>query len=235
MEFAGLFVQFVAATAVSMWHDTASNINTFGGTAGSDHVEAQDDEVRSHSNPEMTYHGGRWVLGDGEALVVTVHDPAERVPLLGTHHHHGLDGEPRLPVHHDQPEQPHGRALGRRRLAARDLADRSGRAQLARHEWAARGLHDRAMGTCRPSAAPDVRARADRQPAELSSSDLGRDAETALVVGDERPVLGRGRGRCPRSGSGARHRTRGPRVRASTYCVHAWRARRRTARCPTSA
>ena len=23
----------------------------------------------------MTYHGGRWVLGEGEALVVTVHDP----------------------------------------------------------------------------------------------------------------------------------------------------------------
>ncbi|HTZ08926.1 MAG TPA: DUF1214 domain-containing protein [Acidimicrobiales bacterium] len=75
LEFAGVFVQFVAATAVSMWHDTAHNVNRFGGTAGSEHVEAQDDEVRSHSNAEMTYHGGRWVLGEGEALVVTVHDP----------------------------------------------------------------------------------------------------------------------------------------------------------------
>ncbi len=75
LEFAGLFVQFVAATAVTMWHDTASNVNRFGGTAGSVHVDSQEDEVRSHSNPEMTYHGGRWVLGDDEALVVTVHDP----------------------------------------------------------------------------------------------------------------------------------------------------------------
>jgi hypothetical protein len=75
LEFAGVFVQFVAATAVNMWHDTADNINTFGGTAGAEHVAAQDDEVRSHSNAEMTYHGGRWVLGEGEALVVTVHDP----------------------------------------------------------------------------------------------------------------------------------------------------------------
>jgi hypothetical protein len=75
MEFAALFLQFVAATAITMWHDTASNINTFGGTAGAEHVAAQDDEVRSHSNAEMTYHGGRWVLGEGEALVVTVHDP----------------------------------------------------------------------------------------------------------------------------------------------------------------
>jgi len=75
MEFAGLFVQFVASTAVNMWRDTASNVNSFGGTAGAEHVAAQDDEVRSHSNAEMTYHGGRWVLGVGEALVVTVLDP----------------------------------------------------------------------------------------------------------------------------------------------------------------
>jgi hypothetical protein len=75
LEFAGLFLQFVAATAVNMWHDTADNVNTFGGTAGAQHVAAQDDEIRSHSNAEMTYHGGRWVLGEGEALMVTVHDP----------------------------------------------------------------------------------------------------------------------------------------------------------------
>ena len=75
LEFVGLFVQFVAATAVTMWHDTAENVNRFGGTAGSAHVEAQDDEVRSHSNAEMTYHGGRFVLAEDEALVITVHDP----------------------------------------------------------------------------------------------------------------------------------------------------------------
>jgi hypothetical protein len=75
MEFAGMFVQFVALTAVNMWHDTATNVNVFGGTAGAEHVAAQDDEVRSHSNAEMTYHGGRWVLREGEALVITVHNP----------------------------------------------------------------------------------------------------------------------------------------------------------------
>ena len=75
LEWVGLFVQFVAATAVNMWHDTATNVNRFGGVAGAAHVEAQDDEVRSHSNAEMTYHGGRFVLAEGEALVVTVHEP----------------------------------------------------------------------------------------------------------------------------------------------------------------
>ena len=75
LEFAAMFVQFVATTAVQMWHDTTGNVNRLGGTSGAQHVSAQEDEVRSHSNPEMTYHGGRWVLGDGEALVVTVRPP----------------------------------------------------------------------------------------------------------------------------------------------------------------
>jgi hypothetical protein len=75
LEFASLFVQFVAATAVQMWKDTEHNVNHFGGQSGAAHVEEQDDEVRSHSNAEMDYHGGRWVLGDDEALVVTVDPP----------------------------------------------------------------------------------------------------------------------------------------------------------------
>ena len=50
-------------------------MNTFGGRPASAHVAAQDDEVRSHSNAEMTYHGGRFRLEPGQALVVTVHEP----------------------------------------------------------------------------------------------------------------------------------------------------------------
>lgn len=75
LEFAGVFVQFVAATASTMWTDSAENLNSFGGTAGAAHVDAQDDEVRSHSDADMTYHGGRWEIADGEMLVVTIHEP----------------------------------------------------------------------------------------------------------------------------------------------------------------
>jgi len=75
LEFAALFLTFVGATALQMWHDAGSNMNSFGGTDGSVHVAAQDDEVRSHSNAEMTYHGGRFRLEPGQALVVTVHEP----------------------------------------------------------------------------------------------------------------------------------------------------------------
>jgi hypothetical protein len=75
LEFAAMFLTFVGGTALQMWHDAATNMNTFGGQAGSAHVAAQDDEVRSHSNAEMTYHGGRFRLEPGQALVVTVHEP----------------------------------------------------------------------------------------------------------------------------------------------------------------
>jgi hypothetical protein len=75
LEFAAMFLTFVGGTAPQMWHDAGSNLNTFGGQSGAAHVAAQDDEVRSHTNPEMTYHGGRFKLRPDEALVVTVHEP----------------------------------------------------------------------------------------------------------------------------------------------------------------
>ncbi len=75
LEFAAMFLTFVGGTALQMWHDAAANLNTFGGQAGSAHVAAQEDEVRTHTNAEMTYHGGRFKLDEGEALLVTVHEP----------------------------------------------------------------------------------------------------------------------------------------------------------------
>ena len=75
LEMAAMFLTFVGSTALQMWRDAATNMNTFGGQAGAAHVESQEDEVRSHSNAEMTYHGGRFRLEPGQALVVTVHQP----------------------------------------------------------------------------------------------------------------------------------------------------------------
>jgi hypothetical protein len=75
LEFAAMFLTFVGGTAQQMWHDAATNMNHFGGQAGAAHVAAQEDEVRTHTNAEMTYHGGRFDLEPGEALVVTVHEP----------------------------------------------------------------------------------------------------------------------------------------------------------------
>jgi hypothetical protein len=74
-EFAAMFLTFVGGTALQMWHDAAPNLNSFGGQAGAAHVAAQEDEVRTHTNAEMTYHGGRFKLREGEALVVTVYEP----------------------------------------------------------------------------------------------------------------------------------------------------------------
>jgi hypothetical protein len=75
LEFAAMFLTFVGGTALQMWHDAAVNMNSFGGQAGSAHVAAQEDEVRTHTNAEMTYHGGRFALTEDEALVITVHEP----------------------------------------------------------------------------------------------------------------------------------------------------------------
>jgi hypothetical protein len=75
LEFAAMFLTFVGNTALQMWRDAATNLNSFGGQAGSAHIVAQEDEVRTHTNAEMTYHGGRFELTDDEALVITVHEP----------------------------------------------------------------------------------------------------------------------------------------------------------------
>ncbi len=75
LEFAAMFLAFIGKNAIAMWNDAGSNMNTFGGQSGAAHVEAQEDEMRTHTNAEMTYHGGRFKLEEGEALVVTVHEP----------------------------------------------------------------------------------------------------------------------------------------------------------------
>ena len=75
LEFAAMFLTFVGNTALQMWSDAASNLNSFGGQAGSAHIAAQEDEVRTHTNAEMTYHGGRFEFTEDEALVITVHEP----------------------------------------------------------------------------------------------------------------------------------------------------------------
>jgi hypothetical protein len=75
LEFAAMFLTFVGNTALQMWRDAAANLNSFGGQAGSAHIAAQEDEVRTHTNAEMTYHGGRFELTEDEALVITVHEP----------------------------------------------------------------------------------------------------------------------------------------------------------------
>ena len=75
LEFAAMFLTFVGNTALQMWRDAAVNLNSFGGQAGSAHIAAQEDEVRTHTNAEMTYHGGRFELTEDEALVITVHEP----------------------------------------------------------------------------------------------------------------------------------------------------------------
>lgn len=75
LELAALFVAFVAATSHTMWRDAGEHLNRMGGQSGAAHVEAREDEVRSHSAADMEYHGGRWRLGPDELLEVEVTAP----------------------------------------------------------------------------------------------------------------------------------------------------------------
>lgn len=75
LEFASLFLAFVGYACGEIWRGAEANVNSFGGTAGKVHVEEQDSELRSHSDADMTYHGGLFRLAEGEALEVTVHPP----------------------------------------------------------------------------------------------------------------------------------------------------------------
>lgn len=74
LEFASLFLAFVGHACTQIWEGSASNVNSFGGKRGRDHVDDRDD-LRSHSDPDMTYHGGLFRLAEGQALEVTVEPP----------------------------------------------------------------------------------------------------------------------------------------------------------------
>jgi hypothetical protein len=58
-----------------LWKSSAANTNRIVGVAGAQHVRRQADEVNTHSDTDMVYMGGRFVLGEGEALRVTIHRP----------------------------------------------------------------------------------------------------------------------------------------------------------------
>lgn len=75
MELAALFVAFVTAMCHEMWAAPADHVNTLSGQSGQAHHDEQSDEVRSHTDTDMVYHGGRFRLADGEALEITVQPP----------------------------------------------------------------------------------------------------------------------------------------------------------------
>ena len=75
LEFAAMFLTFVGHACAEIWSGAEANLNHFGGKSGAEHVEDQDSELQSHSDADMTYHGGLFRLAEGEALEVTVVAP----------------------------------------------------------------------------------------------------------------------------------------------------------------
>ena len=75
LEVAAKFLVFVTQTCVAMYAGSETSINQLGGAPGSQHVEAQDDAVRTHSNSEMVYIAGRWKVDPGKALRIRIRPP----------------------------------------------------------------------------------------------------------------------------------------------------------------
>ena len=76
LEFAALFLSFVGLACDEIWRGASGSVNSFSGASGASHVEDQESELRSHADADMTYHGGLFRLGDGEALEITVRPPS---------------------------------------------------------------------------------------------------------------------------------------------------------------
>src|SRR4030095_12953846 len=63
LEDAAVYLLFIVRTGIAMWAGATSRMNEIVGASGKRHVEAQDDQVRSHSDTDMVYMGGRFPLG----------------------------------------------------------------------------------------------------------------------------------------------------------------------------
>ncbi len=69
---------FVVNMCIAMFKGAKANTNRLAGAAGRTHV-ASKDELRTHSDADMGYAGGRWTLGEGEALRILIRVPADLV------------------------------------------------------------------------------------------------------------------------------------------------------------
>ena len=75
LEDAAVYLLFIVRTGIAMWAGAGARLNQLVGASGKRHVEAQDDQVRSHSDTDMVYMGGRYRLEPGQALVATIQPP----------------------------------------------------------------------------------------------------------------------------------------------------------------
>jgi hypothetical protein len=69
------YLLVIAKTCALLWRSSAANTNRIVGIAGAQHVKKQENEVNTHSDTDMVYMGGKFDLGPGEALRITIRPP----------------------------------------------------------------------------------------------------------------------------------------------------------------
>lgn len=75
LQDAAVYLLFIVRTGIMMWAGANTRLNEIVGASGKRHVEKQDDQVRSHSDTDMVYMGGRFRLEPGQALVANIQPP----------------------------------------------------------------------------------------------------------------------------------------------------------------
>jgi hypothetical protein len=75
LEDAAGYLLFIVRTGIAMWAGAAARLNQIVGASGKRHVESQQDQVRSHSDTDMVYMGGRFRLEAGQSLVANIQQP----------------------------------------------------------------------------------------------------------------------------------------------------------------
>lgn len=87
METAAHFLLKVTHFCINTYGLSGFMVNELAGRGGGEHVaegqnvpedgDAENISIRSHSDADMAYYGGRWKLAEGEGLAVTIHPPEQ--------------------------------------------------------------------------------------------------------------------------------------------------------------
>ncbi len=83
LDTAAHFLLKVTRFCIDTYELSGFSVNQLTGRSGRDHVDSHEHGVRSHSDADMAYYGGRWRLAGDEALAVTIRPPAQDFAYWG--------------------------------------------------------------------------------------------------------------------------------------------------------
>ncbi len=83
LETAAHFLLKITRFCIETYELSGFTVNQLMGRGGGEHVDSHEHAVRSHSDADMAYYGGRWCLAGDEGLAVTIDPPAQDFAYWG--------------------------------------------------------------------------------------------------------------------------------------------------------